>query len=333
MQTDWRPTASLTTLHKRAALLAQLRAFFAARAVLEVDTPALMPTTATDLYIDSFCLNPAAASSEGLESGDQSQLYLQTSPEFPLKRLLAAGSGAIYQLGKVFRNEQASPQHSREFTMLEWYRPGFTLEQLMDEVELLVNEVLTYFSPECKIAPAQIPRLRYRDLFFQHLSIDPHRASDEAITRAVDAHIDLEAANLSRTDKLQLLLSHCIEPLLPPACFITDYPAAQAALARVEPDAQGDLVARRFELFVNGMELANGYYELTDAQEQRRRFDADNDKRSAQGKETLPIDEALLAALEHGLPDCAGVALGVDRLLMVAIGAERIEQVLSFSQR
>ena len=333
MQTEWRPTASLTTLHKRAALLAQLRAFFAARAVLEVDTPALMPTTATDLYIDSFCLNPAAASSEGLESGDQSQLYLQTSPEFPLKRLLAAGSGAIYQLGKVFRNEQASPQHSREFTMLEWYRPGFTLEQLMDEVELLVNEVLTYFSPECKIAPAQFPRLSYRDIFFQHLSIDPHRASDEAITRAVDAHIDLEAANLSRTDKLQLLLSHCIEPLLPPACFITDYPAAQAALAQVEPDAQGDLVARRFELFVNGMELANGYYELTDAQEQRRRFDADNDKRSAQGKETLPIDEALLAALEHGLPACAGVALGVDRLLMVAIGAERIEQVLSIPQR
>ena len=333
MQTDWRPTASLTTLHKRAALLAQLRAFFAARAVLEVDTPALMPTTATDLYIDSFCLNPAAASSEGLESGDQSQLYLQTSPEFPLKRLLAAGSGAIYQLGKVFRNEQASPQHSREFTMLEWYRPGFTLEQLMDEVELLVNEVLTCFSPECKIAPAQFPRLSYRDLFVQHLSIDPHRASDEAITRAVDARIDLEAANLSRTDKLQLLLSHCIEPLLPPACFITDYPAAQAALAQVEPDEQGDLVARRFELFVNGMELANGYYELTDDKEQRRRFDADNAKRSAQGKETLPIDEALLAALEHGLPDCAGVALGVDRLLMVAIGAERIDQVLSFSQR
>lgn len=332
MQTDWRPTASLTTLHKRAALLSQLRAFFAARAVLEVDTPALMPTTATDLYIDSFNLDSQASGDDEVGRGEHPTLYLQTSPEFPLKRLLAAGSGAVYQLGKVFRNEQASPQHSREFTMLEWYRPGFSVEQLMDEVELLVTQVLDFFDPETQLASSAFPRLSYREVFLQHLDIDPHRASDEAITRMVDSRIDLEAAELSRTDKLQLLLSHCIEPHLPPACFITDYPAAQAALARVEQDAQGDSVARRFELFVRGMELANGYLELTDAQEQRRRFESDNAKRRALGKKTLPLDEALLAALDHGLPDCAGVALGVDRLLMVAIGAESIDQVQSFSQ-
>ena len=317
MQSDWRPTASLDTLRKRAALLSQLRSFFAQRAVLEVDTPVLMPTTATDLHIDSFRLD-----------GD-TPLYLQTSPEFPLKRLLAAGSGAIYQLGKVFRDEQSSAQHSREFTMLEWYRPDFTLAQLMDEVELLVLEVLALYTPSAP-RPA-FARLSYRDIFQQHLNIDPHRASDQAIAELVQTRIDLEATNLSRTDRLQLLLSHCIEPHLPDACFITDYPAAQAALACIERDAAGDLVARRFELFMNGMELANGYLELTDAAEQRRRFEEDNAKRSAQGKKNLPVDEALLAALEHGLPHCSGVALGVDRLLMVALGAKTIDEVLSFS--
>ena len=348
MAQDWRPTASIDTLRRRAELLATVRAFFAQRGVLEVETPALMPSTATDIYIDSFRVEAPAP------------LFLQTSPEFALKRLLAAGSGALYQMGKVFRRESESRRHSVEFTMLEWYRPGFGLEQLMDEVEALVSEVINTASgrsaradstPESphespNESPALVDRppvtegedaeakpfarFSYRELFVSHLGIDPHTASDGDVERLARAKIDLSAEGLSRTDHLQLLLAHCIEPSLPFACFLYDYPIQQAALARIERDALGQSVARRFELFVAGMELANGYYELQDPSEQRARFESDIAERARRGFDPVPVDEDLLAALEHGLPECSGVALGVDRLVMVALGEEEISRVQAF---
>lgn len=319
MQANWRPSATIEVLKQRGALVALIRHFFSRRDVLEVDTPVLMPTTATDVYIDSFRVQ-------------DSPLFLQTSPEFALKRLLAAGSGAIYQMGKVFRRDAPSRRHNPEFTLLEWYRPGFSLEQLMDEVEALVVEV---FAEAAHLAPAgtalaSVERLSYRELFQHHLGIDPHRASDADIARLSAEKIDLAAEALSRTDRLQLLLSHCIEPKLPRACFIVDYPVAQAALARIEIDATGEPVARRFELFVDGMELANGYFELQDAAEQRRRFEVDIAERAARGYDAVPLDEDLLAALAHGLPECSGVALGVDRLLMAALKQPTLTSLLTF---
>lgn len=311
---DWKPVATQETLRARADLLARLRSFFAARAVLEVDTPLLAPTTATDVYIDSFDVvdptppNPVTR-------------YLQTSPEFAMKRLLAAGSGAIYQVGKVFRRGETSPRHNPEFTMLEWYRPGFTLTDLMDEVEALLQSVL---------ACGPIARHSYRDLFQQYLQFDPHGIDADALRSLARARIEFGSDDLTATDYLQQLLGHVIEPALPEFCFIYDYPVAQASLAALEHDDKGQQVARRFELFGRGMEIANGYFELTDSTEQRARFENDNARRVRLGLPTIPIDERLLAALAAGMPSCAGVALGVDRLLMLSLGAQDIRDVLSF---
>ncbi len=327
MTHDWRPQASLETLRQRAQVLAIIREFFAKRGVLEVETPALMPTTATDIYIDSFHVDTRVDPQR--EIGQY--LFLQTSPEFPLKRLLAAGSGAIYQLAKVFRREQASKRHSAEFTMLEWYRPGYTLDTLMDEVEALVVEVFDATTGDAaRVTEIAIARVTYRDLFLEHLNIDPHVASDQDFESLAHEKIALSAEGLSRTDYLQLLLAHCIEPSLPFACFIYDYPVQQAALARIEVDRTGQAVARRFELFIAGMELANGYFELQDAREQRARFEADIAERERRGFDAVPLDEKLLAALEHGLPECSGVALGVDRLIMAALGKKDIREVQAF---
>jgi lysyl-tRNA synthetase class 2 len=312
---NWKPGTAQETLRARAALLADLRRFFAERGVLEVDTPLLGSSTATDVYIDSFAVfdtTPAIPVTQ----------YLQTSPEFAMKRLLAAGSGAIYQLGKVFRRGESSPRHNPEFTLLEWYQPGYSLTELMDEVEILLQAVL---------ACGPIARLSYRELFQQHLHFDPHRMSPEALRNYARARIDFGSDDFSATDYLQMLLAQCIEPELPEFCFIYDYPVAQAALARIETDAEGQAVARRFELFGRGMEIANGYFELTASEEQRIRFESDNARRAALGLTQYPIDELLLAALDSGLPACSGVALGVDRLLMLLLGVDDIRQVISFT--
>lgn len=318
MTTDWRPSAALKTLQQRAVLLAAMREFFAQRGVLEVDTPTLMPTTATDIYIDSYRVDSAAS-------------FLQTSPEFALKRLLAAGSGSIYQLGKVFRREAPSKRHNHEFTLCEWYRVGMNLNQLMDEVEALVQTVFSAADSQ-RTAAIKIERLSYRALFETHFAIDPHRVSLDKLAALAEQSLDIVAADLSRTDYLQLLLSHCIEPNLPEACFIFDYPVEQAALARLENDEVGQLVARRFELFLGGMEVANGYFELLDQAEQRARFVADIAERARRGFDEVPIDEALLAALAEGMPECSGVALGVDRLVMAALGIDDIARVIAFPQ-
>ena len=311
---DWRPAAAPELLKLRAEALARIREFFAARNVLEVETPLLAPATVTDLHIDSIPARVQLA-------GSPQTFHLQTSPEYAMKRLLAAGSGACYQICKSFRQGDAGARHNPEFTMLEWYRPGFGLEELMDEVEQLLRE----FLPQ-----ASLPRLGYRELFQRHLNIDPHRIELSALRRLTRETLPVDAAELEATDCLQLLLAQTIEPELPEYCFVYDYPAAQAALARIEEDSNGEPVARRFELFCRGMELANGYDEETDAEELRGRFERDRQSRAALGRPVPEIDEKLLAALEHGLPPCAGVAFGIDRLLMLLSGADSISEVLAF---
>lgn len=311
---DWRPAAAPELLQLRADTLSRIRQFFAARDVLEVETPLLAPATVTDLHIDSIPARVQLA-------GSSQTFHLQTSPEYAMKRLLVAGSGACYQICKSFRQGDAGPRHNPEFTMLEWYRPGFSLEQLMDEVEQLLHEFLP-------LAP--MPRLSYRELFLRHLDIDPHRIELNALRRLTRERLPVDAADLNATDCLQLLLAQTIEPNLPEYCFVYDYPAAQAALARIEEDSAGEPVARRFELFCRGMELANGYDEETDAVELRGRFERDQQSRAALGRPVPEIDEKLLAALEHGLPPCSGVAFGIDRLLMLLSGANSISEVLTF---
>lgn len=313
--TDWKPGAALDRLQDRARLLAGIRQFFAEREVLEVETPLLAGSTATDVYIQSFSVTDPAHS-------QSNPRYLQTSPEFAMKRLLAAGSGPIYQLCKAFRAEESTRLHNPEFTMLEWYRPGYSLAELMDEVAQLIITVLS-----CK----KIERISYRELFLTHLHFDPHQIDFHDLRDLARRKIEFSSDGLSATDYLQQLLAHCIEPELPEFCFIYDYPVAQAALAATGLDESKQLVAHRFELFGKGMEIANGYFELTNGQEQRQRFAADNARRRQLQLPEYPVDEKLLAALDSGLPSCAGVALGIDRLLMLKTGATDIRDVISFT--
>jgi elongation factor P--(R)-beta-lysine ligase len=316
---DWRPAASLDALRLRADLLARTRAFFAARGVLEVETPLLAAAAVTDVHLASLSTRYAGA------AGGGRPLYLQTSPEYAMKRLLAAGAGAIFQFAKAFRDGEAGSRHNPEFTLLEWYRPGFDHHALMDEVDALLATLLG-------TPPAE--RLSYRALFARHLGVDPLTASCPDLDRAA-AERGLLAPPFAPDDRdgrLDLLLSHLVEPRLPRdrPTFVFDYPASQAALARLRTDADGVVVAERFEAFAGGLELANGFHELTDAAEQRRRFAGDLARRRALGLPAVPLDERLLAALAAGLPDCAGVALGFDRLVMLAAGASSIQEVLAF---
>ncbi|OOF26921.1 elongation factor P lysine(34) lysyltransferase [Salinivibrio proteolyticus] len=315
---SWQPTASMTQLKKRSAIIARIRQFFAERAVWEVDTPALSQAAVTDVHLHSFStslVGPGFA--KGLP------LYLMTSPEFHMKRLLAAGSGAIYQVSKAFRNEEAGRYHNPEFTMLEWYRPDFDHHQLMDEMDALLQAVL-----RCQGAT----RMSYQAAFQSCTGLCPLRADIDQL-RALAATQGLADITQAETDKdtlLQLLFSVMVEPNIgqqAPA-FVYDFPASQAALAKIsEADPR---VAHRFEVYFQGIELANGFYELQDAQEQRRRFEADNAMRVARSLRPQPIDQHLLAALEAGLPDCAGVALGIDRLVMLALGCDHIDAVTAF---
>ncbi len=310
MQASWKPAAGLAALRRRAEVLARIRAFFAARDVLEVETPVLAAAGGTDVHLAPLHTHLA----------DGCRLYLQTSPEFAMKRLLAAGSGPIYQLGRAFRDGEAGRRHNPEFTMLEWYRPGWDHHALMGEVDALLAEVLD-------TPPGE--RLTYREAFRRHAGLDPFTVTDaELRTRA--AGLGLEAEDVDRDGCLSLLLGAVVEPRLGRGrpTFVHDFPASQAALARIR--AGDPPLAERFEAYVEGVELANGYHELTDPAEQRRRFEADLAERRRRGLPALPVDERLLAALEHGLPDCAGVALGVDRLVMLACGASCLAEVMAF---
>lgn len=311
---DWRTSASPETLKLRAWMLAEVRRFFAEREVLEVETPLLDTSSVTDVHIQSFEV--------GAEENALNQaLFLQTSPEYAMKRMLSADSGPIYQICKAFRREERTRQHSPEFTLLEWYQPGYSMQALMDEVEALI---------QCLLKTEALPRFAYGQLFQTHLDLNPHDITLDELKSRSAGLLEVTGENLDITDYLQLLMSQEIEPRLPPYCFVYDYPSAQAALAVVENDSEEKAVAKRFELYCGGMELANGYYELTDAAEQRQRFERDQARRRALGLPEIPMDEMLLAALGSGMPSCAGVALGLDRLLMILAGKSDIGEVLSF---
>ena len=318
---DWRPSASLETLQLRARVLARIRAFFDARGVLEVETPVLSQAAASDPHIESFITHNLATGRAD---------YLHTSPEFAMKRLLASGSGSIYQLGKVFRRGEAGRRHNPEFTLLEWYRPGFDHHRLMDEVETLLQDVLAGYTT---LAPAR--RYSYAELFQTYAGFDPFNADvDQLQTHVQQRGIDVTGLDGPAVDPwLDVVLTHEIEPALAREgpVFVYDYPASQAALAQIRPGrADGADRAERFELYVNGLELANGFHELRDVAEQRQRFEHDLAQRKAAGLDAVPLDERLLQALQAGLPDCAGVALGVDRLVMLADGVDSIADVLCF---
>lgn len=312
---DWQPTAPLRNLKLRAELLTKLRAFFAARGVLEVDTPALSQAGATDRHIASF----------QVEGGHGGSLYLHTSPEFPMKRLLAAGSGDIWQLCKVFRRGEAGRIHNPEFSMLEWYRLGFDHHRLMAETAELVGTLISE-------RPASAEYLSFRDAFRRHAGFDPFTATPRDCIAALKqaGRYPPSEQELDYDGWLDLVAGELVYPSLGHGglTFIYDYPASQAALARVRP---GDPpLAERFEGFMGGMEIANGFHELTDATEQRRRFEADRTYRQIHGLTDVPMDERLLTALQQGIPACAGVALGFDRLLMAAVNASSIADVTAF---
>ncbi len=301
-------------------MLERIRAFFSARGVLEVETPALSRTATTDPNLASFVAP--------YHGPDPRPLYLHTSPEFPMKRLLAAGAGSIYQICKVFRDGEAGRLHNPEFTLIEWYRVGFDHHALMDETLALVTQAL---DGKRTLAPPE--KLTFREAFERHAGLDPHRADAQALATVIKRHGIETGSDPARepVDVLRdLLLTHVVEPQLGRGRLtaLYDYPASQAALARIRP---GDPpVAERFEIYLDGIELANGFHELGDAAEQRARFERDVAQRKEQGLPAVPMDEHLLAALETGLPDCAGVALGFDRLVMLAAGAKSIQDVLAF---
>lgn len=311
---DWQPTATFETLKARSAFLRSIRDFFESRDVIEVETPLLCSTGALDPYLNVISVP---------QSG-----YLQTSPEYAMKRLLAAGYGSMYQLGKAFRGEEYGRLHNPEFTMLEWYRVGFSHHELMDEIDALLSNLLG--APKAE-------RLSYRDLFEKTLGLNPHTASIAHLKEVATAvNITLSPASLEglrRDDWLDLLMTHHLEPTLGLRCpiIIYDYPHTQAALAKLRQDHPHEPpVGERFELYIQGIELANGYHELTDSITQRLRFEEDMDRRAELGVQQMAIDSRLMQALEHGLPPCAGVALGVDRLFMLKMGLKSIQDVLAF---
>lgn len=314
---QWQPSASLAALKSRAQQLAWVRGFFAQRDVMEVETPVLGRHGVTDINIDSISANPAPVGS-GAAGG-----WLQTSPEYHMKRLLAAGSGSIYQVARVFRDGEFGRRHNPEFSLLEWYRPGFTDTDLMAEVSDLV----------CGWLGCERPiTMRYRDAFLQFAGADPFLASDSQLSKRCEQWMEpAQLRAFTRDDCLDLLMSGAVEPALAEVgpVFITGYPESQAALARVS-EKDGLCQAHRFELYVEGVELCNGYWELTDPDEQKRRFAADNRARRLAGKPEMPADQAFLASLEAGMPDCSGVALGLDRLLMLKLGLNNLSGVIAF---
>jgi lysyl-tRNA synthetase class 2 len=315
---DWQPTANLQAIALRARLNALVRRFFTERGVLEVETPVLSQAGNSDPNIASF-----ETAFGGHGDAGRPRRWLRTSPEYPIKRLLAAGVGSCYELGRVFRDGEFGRLHNPEFTMLEWYRVGWTQHQLMDECAELVREAMRLTGRSVSIRETS-----YRHLFTEHLGIDPMIAGEGEL-RAPLAVFAIDDEGMTRDDWLDLLMTHLIQPSFPEnrVLMVYDYPKSQAALARVR---QGDVpVAERFEIYLGPVELANGYRELGDADEQRERFTRDQSRRQKRGAPRAPIDERLLSAMPS-FPDCAGVALGIDRLLMAMLGGDRLEDVLAF---
>lgn len=326
----WQPTASLENLKKRAKIINIIRAFFCEKNILEVDTPLLSCAGVTDVHLANITVNYQATTNAPIQT-----LYLQTSPEYYMKRLLAAGCGDIFQITKAFRNGEVGHLHQPEFTMLEWYRIGFTHLELMTEVDELLQTVLRTSSAD---------RFTYQEIFLRYLKLDPFESSIEVLKNCASEHeiylehIKNDPLENDRDFWLQLLLSHLIEPQLGQErpVFIYDFPITQAALAKIRRDDPP--VAERFEVYYQGIELANGFHELTDAEEQRARFEKNLQERIKLNLSAVPIDQEFLNALKSGLPECAGVALGIDRLVLLAIVSKKsfpkeilsIAKVLSF---
>ncbi|TGG94059.1 EF-P lysine aminoacylase GenX [Natronospirillum operosum] len=309
---SWRPAASWTMMRRRARMYADIRSFFAQRGMLEVDTPILSGAMNPDHQIESLSVN----------TSDMPR-YLHTSPEFAMKRLLAAGSGPIWQLCRVFRKGESGRRHNPEFTMLEWYQPGYSEQDLMQEVADLIQQL--------HAQPVPVAFVAYRQAFRQYAGFDPLAGDLKVLRQATRERFDW--SDEDREPMLDLWLAEVVEPALPhdSLTFIHDWPASKAALARIAPDPEdGQPIARRFELFWQGMELANGYYELTDAAEQAQRFEAEQRRRVRHRLHVAPLDRYLDQAMQAGLPETAGVALGVDRLLMALTGTRDIREVLAF---
>jgi len=317
----WRPSASFQAIHLRARLNAVIRDFFAKRGVLEVETPILSQAGNTDPNIASFSLEFGGH----VDAGPRRR-WLRTSPEFPLKRLVAAGIGDCYELGRVFRDGEAGGRHNPEFTMLEWYRVGWDHQRLIDECVALLHQALALVGRDAEL---KAEKIAYRDLYRQQLGIDPMLADVDSL-RAALGDVRIDPAGLTRDDWLDLLMTHRLQPAFAPDRLLAvyDYPASQCALARVRRDEVP--VAERFELYLGPLEVANGYHELADAQEQGGRFRRDVELRRQRRLESPDVDIRLLSALADGFPNCAGVALGVDRLLMAMLNTARISEVLAF---
>ena len=317
-------TASIKKLKQRATIIQIIRQFFIERNLLEVETPSLSQAGVTDVHLSCFKTHFVGADINAENVSPQGvPLYLQTSPEFHMKRLLSAGSGSIFQIAKAFRNEESGRYHNPEFTLLEWYRVGFDHHDLMKEMDELLQLIL-------KTESARV--CSYQDAFIEVLKVDPLCADLEALKQA-GAHLNLGEVLNNEQDKdtvLQLLFCVAIEPVIANKrpCFIYNFPASQAALAQISKE--DTRVAERFEVYYKGIELANGFHELSDAKEQLERFENDNKERVIRGLDPMPIDRRFIDSLST-LPDCSGVALGIDRLIMLALKEAHIDQVLSFS--
>ncbi len=312
MINSWQPTCSIETLNARAELYAWVREFFSERNVLEVETPLLMEHGVTDRFMKSMRVAGV------YDAGG----YLQTSPEYAMKRLVAAGSGSIFQICKAFRLEESGSRHNPEFSMLEWYRVGFDHWDLMEETLELLTRIL---------GKRKRINYSYEEAFEHFLNINPYQISLNNLAKFSKELLGDLPDDLEKDDYLSLLFEAQIEPKLginDTIAFITDFPASQSALAKI--DSENPLVAQRFEVYIEGYELANGFNELQDAQEQLRRFEADNEWRKENNLEDIAIDDDFIGALKSGLPQCAGIALGLDRLLMIKQGLNSIEQALTF---
>ncbi|VAW51263.1 Translation elongation factor P Lys34--(R)-beta-lysine ligase [hydrothermal vent metagenome] len=321
----WQPSVNNKTFVERARMLKNIRAFFDGRNVLEVETPLLSHYATTDPHIDSF-----------RSRFREQTCYLNTSPEYAMKRLLADNPQAIYQICKAFRDDELGSHHNPEFTLLEWYRPNYDMRQLMNELVQLVETIFEYSIIQPNIQP-KFEYLSYQKAFEKNLGFNPHKiTAKECYQFSLDNKIEIPqglTANDNVNDWLDWLLTQQVLSAFNKQkfTFLYDYPAAQCSLAKIENNIEQIAVAKRFELFYGDVELANGFFELTDGDEQLQRFQQENQQRKQTGKEAIAIDENLIAALKHGLPNCAGVAVGLDRLLMVLTKAANIEQVLSFS--
>jgi lysyl-tRNA synthetase class 2 len=314
---DWRSGASVERLRQRAHILHDIRAFFHARHVMEVDTPPLIRRAIPESHLEPMRVHWATM------DGRTQTGFLHTSPEAAMKRLLVAGIGPIYQMGPVFRADEQGERHNPAFTLLEWYRPGWDYHRLMEEVATLVVEILGCTAPV---------RISFQEAFLRFARVDPLTGETPALQQRCQAAGWAGARTADREACLDFLLISQVEPalaLMAEAVFLMDYPPQRAAMARIRPGSPP--VAERFELYVRGVELANGYQELTNHTEQRQRLIQENQRRIQNGQQALPVDERFLAALAAGLPECAGVALGVDRLIMLAVGGETLDAVMPFT--